>query len=92
LKGFGGLVGWVLPAQLAPPINMLIVNLDKGKVAQTPVRTNNGWHVIRVDDVRPFVIAPFDQLRNTLAQELVQQRRQQAINGLIQNAKVAKGG
>jgi peptidyl-prolyl cis-trans isomerase C len=88
----GGLVGWVLPAQLAPPINMLIVNLDKGKVAQTPVRTNNGWHVIRVDDVRPFVIAPFDQVRNTIAQELVQQRRQQAINGLIQNAKVAKGG
>jgi peptidyl-prolyl cis-trans isomerase C len=88
----GGLVGWVLPAQLAPPINMLIVNLDKGKVAQTPIRTNNGWHVIRVDDVRPFVIAPFDQVRNTLAQELVQQRRQQAINGLIQNAKVAKGG
>jgi peptidyl-prolyl cis-trans isomerase C len=88
----GGLVGWVLPAQLAPPINMLIVNLDKGKVTQTPIRTNNGWHVIRVDDVRPFVIAPFDQLRNTLAQELVQQRRQQAINQLIQNAKVAKGG
>jgi len=88
----GGLVGWVLPAQLAPPINMLIVNLDKGKVAQTPIRTNNGWHVIRVDDVRPFVIAPFDQVRNTIAQELVQQRRQQAINGLIRNAKVAKGG
>ena len=88
----GGLVGWVLPAQLAPPINMLIVNLDKGKVTQTPIRTNNGWHVIRVDDVRPFVIAPFDQVRNTLAQELVQQRRQQAINRLIQNAKVAKGG
>jgi peptidyl-prolyl cis-trans isomerase C len=88
----GGLVGWVLPAQLAPPINMLIVNLDKGKVTQTPIRTNNGWHVIRVDDVRPFAIAPFDQVRNKIAQELVQQRRQQAINGLIQNAKVAKGG
>jgi peptidyl-prolyl cis-trans isomerase C len=83
----GGLVGWVLPAQLAPPINMLIVNLDKGKVAQTPVRTNNGWHVIRVDDMRPFVIAPFDQVRNTLAQELVQQRRQQAVNALLKDVK-----
>ena len=83
----GGLVGWVLPAQLAAPINMLIVNLDKGKVTQTPVRTNNGWHVIRVDDVRPFVIAPFDQVRNVIAQELVQQRRQQAINALLKDVK-----
>jgi len=83
----GGLVGWVLPAQLAAPINILIVNLDKGKVTQTPVRTNNGWHVIRVDDVRPFVIAPFDQVRNVIAQELVQQRRQQAINALLKDVK-----
>jgi peptidyl-prolyl cis-trans isomerase C len=83
----GGVVGWVLPAQLAPPINILIVNLDKGKVTQTPIRTNNGWHVIRVDDVRPFVIAPFDQVRNNIAQELIQQRRQQAVNALLKDAK-----
>ena len=87
----GGLVGWVLPAQLAPPINTLIVNLGKGQVAQSPIRTNNGWHVIKLDDVRPFVMAPFDQVRNTLAQELVQQRRQQAVGALLKDAKVVKG-
>jgi peptidyl-prolyl cis-trans isomerase C len=84
-------VGWVLPAQLAPPINTLIVNLGKGQVAQSPIRTNNGWHVIKLDDVRPFVMAPFDELRNTLAQELVQQRRQQAVGALLKDAKVVKG-
>jgi peptidyl-prolyl cis-trans isomerase C len=87
----GGVVGWVLPAQLASPINTLIVNLGKGQVAQSPIRTNNGWHVIKLDDVRPFVIAPFDQVRNNLAQELVQQRRQQAVSALLKDAKVAKG-
>jgi peptidyl-prolyl cis-trans isomerase C len=87
----GGVVGWVLPAQLASPINTLIVNLGKGQVAQSPIRTNNGWHVVKLDDVRPFVIAPFDQVRNNLAQELVQQRRQQAVNALLKDAKVAKG-
>jgi peptidyl-prolyl cis-trans isomerase C len=87
----GGVVGWVLPAQLAPPINVLIVNLEKGKIAQSPIRTNNGWHVIKLDDVRPFVMAPFDQVRNNLAQELVQQRRQQAVNALLKDAKVVKG-
>jgi peptidyl-prolyl cis-trans isomerase C len=87
----GGVVGWVLPAQLAPPINTLIVNLTKGQVSQSPIRTNNGWHVVKLDNVRPFVIAPFDQVRNNLAQELVQQRRQQAVNTLLKDAKVAKG-
>lgn len=87
----GGVVGWVLPVQLAPPINDLIVNLGKGKVAQSPIKTNNGWHVIKLDDVRPFVMPPFDQVKNNLAQELVQQRRQQAINALLKDAKVVKG-
>lgn len=87
----GGVVGWVFPSQLAPPINELIVNLGKGSIAPSPVKTNNGWHVIKLDDVRPFVMPPFDQVRNTLAQELVQQRRQEAINALLKDAKVAKG-
>ena len=44
------------------------------------------------NDVRPFVIVPFDQVRNTVAQELVQQRRQQAVDNLLKTAKVKKGG
>lgn len=87
----GGVVGWVFPAQLAPPINELIVSLGKGKVAPSPVKTNNGWHVIKLDDVRPFVIPSYDQVRNNIAQELLQQRRQEAINALLKDAKVVKG-
>lgn len=87
----GGVVGWVFPSQLAPPINELIITLGKGNIAPSPVKTNNGWHVIKLDDVRPFVMPPFDQVKNTLAQELVQQRRQEAINALLKDAKVAKG-
>jgi peptidyl-prolyl cis-trans isomerase C len=86
----GGVVGWVFPSQLAPPINELIVNLGKGNIAPSPVKTNNGWHVIKLDDVRPFVMPPFDQVKNNLAQELAQQRRQEAINALLKDAKVTK--
>lgn len=86
----GGLVGWVFPSQLAPPINDLIVNLGKGKIAQNPIKTNNGWHVIKLDDIRPFVMPSFDQVKNNITQELVQQRRQQAINTLLKDAKVVK--
>jgi peptidyl-prolyl cis-trans isomerase C len=86
----GGVVGWVFPSQLAPPINELIVSLGKGNIAPSPVKTNNGWHVIKLDDVRPFVMPPFDQVKNNLTQELVQQRRQEAINALLKDAKVTK--
>lgn len=87
----GGIVGWALPTQLTPPINDLVPNLVKGKVTQAPVRTSNGWHIIKVDDVRPFVMPTFDQARNAIAQSLIQQKRQEAVNALMQNTKIAKG-
>ena len=87
----GGLVGWVLPTQLAPPVNDIVPNLAKGKVTQNPVKTANGWHVIKVDDIRPFVMPTFDQAKNTIAQSLIQQKRQEAVNALMQSTKISKG-
>ena len=86
----GGVVGWVFPDQLAPPINDVIVNLGKGNITQSPIKTSNGWHVIKVDNIRAFEMPSFDQAKNTIAQELVQQRRQAAINALLKDAKVSK--
>ncbi|MGV0963533.1 MAG: peptidylprolyl isomerase [Polynucleobacter sp.] len=87
----GGIVGWALPTQLTPPINDIVPNLAKGKVTQTPVRTSNGWHIIKVDDVRAFVMPTFDQAKSTIAQSLIQEKRQEAVNALMKTAKIAKG-
>lgn len=87
----GGVVGWALPSQLTPPVNDLVPNLAKGKVTQAPVKTANGWHVIKVDDVRPFVMPTFDQTRNAIAQNLIQQKRQEAVNELMKATKISNG-
>lgn len=88
--GQGGVIGWVLPTQLTPPVNDIVPNLPKGKITQSPVKTTNGWHVIKVDDVRPFVMPSFEQAKNAIAQSLVQQRRQEAINSLTQGFKITQ--
>lgn len=85
-------MGWVLPTQLMSPINDLVPNLTKGKLIQAPVKTANGWHVIKVDDVRPFVMPSFDQAKNAIAQGLIQQRRQEAVNVLMQKTRIVNGG
>lgn len=87
----GGVVGWVFPYQLTPPINDMILMLAKGKVIPNPVKANNAWNIIKLNDVRPFVLPDFDQLKNNIGQELLQQRRNVAINTLLKESKIAKG-
>ena len=87
----GGLVGWVFASQLTPPINDMVLNLTKGKAIPSPVKANNAWNIVKLNDVRAFVMPEFDQIKNNIAQELLQQRRNTAINALLKESKIAKG-
>ena len=86
----GGLVGWALPSQLAAPMNEIVPTLTKGKIAPKPIQTNVGWYIIQLDDVKPVVIPPFDQVKENIARALIQQKRQEAITQLMSASKITK--
>ena len=86
----GGLIGWLLISQAAPPIGEAVQGLSKGQMTQKPVLTRFGWHIIKVDDIKPVTIASFEQSKGNLAQAAVQQRRQEAIDSLLKSAKVER--
>jgi peptidyl-prolyl cis-trans isomerase C len=86
----GGLVGWALASQLAAPMNEIVPTLTKGKIAPKPIQTNVGWYIIQLDDVKPVVIPPFDQVKENIAIAMIQQKRQEAIGQLMNTAKIVK--
>ena len=87
----GGSVNWALPDQLMTPIGDVALNLTKGKVAQKPVKTQIGWHVIRLDDVRKYSIPAFDDVKQTIAQTLIQRKKQEAVAQLMSKSKFTQG-
>ncbi|MBT8583976.1 hypothetical protein G6694_04915 [Polynucleobacter paneuropaeus] len=88
----GGIMGWVLPSQLVPPINDVVLNMTKGQFTLKPIQTSNGWHIVMVDDVKPFVLPSFDEAKAGIAQALVQQRRQEAVSALMKTIKISQPG
>jgi len=85
-------MGWVLPSQLVPPINSVVPNMTKGQFTVKPIQTNNGWHIVMVDDVKPFVLPSFDEAKAGIAQALVQQKRQEAVTALMKTIKISQPG
>lgn len=81
--------GGVLPSQLVSPVSEVVVNLTKGRVAQKPIQTQAGWDVIKLVDVRPFVMPDYEQVNNNIAQALVQKKRQEALKALILESKIS---
>jgi peptidyl-prolyl cis-trans isomerase C len=89
-KANGGKVGWVLPTDVLPAIGTVIVNLSKGMVAAAPIQSPAGWHVIKVDDVRPFTIPSLEEARPQVRQSLQLQRRQAFVEGLLKGADIQR--
>jgi peptidyl-prolyl cis-trans isomerase C len=52
-----------------------------------PVKTENGWHVIRLDDVRETQFPPYEDVKPQLEQRLKQVRSAEFVEDLKKKAK-----
>ncbi len=87
-KERGGDLGWNVPGVFDKTFSDAMVKLEKGKMTQTPVHTRFGYHVIRLDDVRPVQFPPLSEVKPRIEQQLAQQRVTEAMQGLRAKAKV----
>lgn len=87
-KTRGGDLDWQSPGGLVKPFSDVMVKLEKGKVSETPVRTQFGWHVIQLDDVRPVQPPPLADVKAKILEGLRRQRFDLHMRELRAKAKV----
>jgi peptidyl-prolyl cis-trans isomerase C len=84
----GGDLDWASPAAFVKPFSDAMVALEKGKFTETPVKTQFGYHVIKLEDVRPAKIPSLDELKPQIAESLQQKKLQAYQQELRAKAKV----
>lgn len=84
----GGDLDWNPPQTFVKEFSEAMVKLDKGKFTETPVKTQFGYHVIRLDDVREAKAPPLEQVQAQIKQELERRRVQQLQQELRAKAKI----
>ncbi|MFL6657163.1 MAG: peptidylprolyl isomerase [Massilia sp.] len=72
----GGDLDWLPLSALPKTFADGLAVMKKGEVTQVPVKTENGFHVIKVDDTRPAKVPTYDELKERIAQSLQDQRMQ----------------
>ncbi|SPE22820.1 putative parvulin-type peptidyl-prolyl cis-trans isomerase [Burkholderiales bacterium] len=84
----GGELDWAPPAAYVKPFSDAMVKLEKGKYTAAPVQSQFGWHVIRLDDVRPMQAPPLDQVRSHIVEALQQQQAKEFVDSLMKKATI----
>ena len=65
-----------------------LTKLAKGKLTETPVKTQFGFHIIRLDDVRDTQLPKFDDVKPQIKQQLEQQKLGKFQEDLRAKAKI----
>ena len=84
----GGDLDWNVPQTYDKLFADALVKLEKGRFTEVPVRTRFGFHIIRLDDVRPVQFPALAEVRGRIQQQLVQTKVEQLIRGLRAKAKI----
>ena len=64
----GGDLGWVSEKSLVPEFSKAMVQLKKGQITDKPVKTQFGWHIIKMDDMRDVKTPPMEEIKDQLKQ------------------------
>ncbi len=84
----GGDLDWAAANSYVPEFSGAMVKLDKGQMADEPVKSQFGFHIIRVDDVREAQLPKLDEVKPQIAQQLQQQKMGKFQEDLRAKAKV----
>jgi peptidyl-prolyl cis-trans isomerase C len=84
----GGDLDWAGANSYVAEFSEALSKLAKGKTTETPVKTQFGYHIIRLDDVRDAQLPKFEDVKPQIAQQLQQKKMAKFQDELRAKAKV----
>jgi peptidyl-prolyl cis-trans isomerase C len=84
----GGDLDWASPASYVPEFSKAMIALNKGAITETPVKTQFGYHVIKLEDTRAAKIPPLEEVKQQVAESLQQRKLQAFREELMKKAKI----
>jgi peptidyl-prolyl cis-trans isomerase C len=85
----GGDLGYFTKSQMVPEFAEAAFKLEKGQLSD-PVKTQFGWHIIKVEDTRDRPVPAFEAVKEQIGNFLVQKAQTELVMKLRSEAKIEK--
>jgi len=83
----GGDLDFAAPGSYVPEFSQAMVKLKKGELTQEPVKTQFGYHIIKLEDTRQAQFPPIEEVKPQIKQRLEQQKLGSFLEDLRAKAK-----
>ena len=65
----GGDLGWITTGRFDKPVSDALIRLKKGDYTDTPIKTDEGYHVIALDDTRALKVPALEDMKPMLRKQ-----------------------
>jgi len=89
-KTNGGDLGWFTPDRMVKPVADAVIALKPGQYTHTPVQTQYGWHIIRLEEERDVAAPLFDTVKQRLDQVVQAKKIKNYVDELMKTAKIER--
>lgn len=86
----GGDLGWFTADRMVPEFSEAVAGMEKGNVSSAPVKSQFGYHVIKLNDTREMVPPKLEEIRDQLVQQIRREKVESEIERITSEAKVEK--
>lgn len=83
----GGDLGYIVESNIVPELSAAVTKLKKGETS-APVQTKFGWHLVKVLDIRDAKALPFENIKDTIRAQLIQDKITEINSRITKNAEV----
>jgi peptidyl-prolyl cis-trans isomerase C len=87
--GEGGDLGWFTRDKMVPEFADAAFKMEPGQVSD-PVKSQFGWHIIKVEEKRMKTFPPFEQIKDQAARYVAQKAQSDLITKLREEVKVER--
>jgi peptidyl-prolyl cis-trans isomerase C len=84
----GGDLDWASASSYVAEFSTAMVKLEKGQMSDAPVKSQFGFHIIRVDDVRDAQLPKLEEVKPQITQQLTQSKLAKFQEDLRAKAKI----
>lgn len=89
-KDSGGDLGWFQPETMVKAFSDAAVQLQKDSYTPEPVKTEFGWHVIKLVDTRDSQPPAFEALKNEIRGDMQRQQLAKLVDSLRNKANIVR--
>lgn len=89
-KTSDGDLGWFTPERMVAPFADAVKLLKPGEYTHAPVKTDFGWHVIKLEETRDAAPPPFESVKERLVQVVEAKKYRTHTDALLKTAKLEK--